>query len=1453
MSPEIMENQRYNSKTDIWSLGCILYELVCLRLPFDGSSMKQLCYNIIKTAPAAPPSTYSAELRELVRDLLHKNPKQRPGINAVLARPLMRSKITALLGETTKRAEFSHTVLHGANVLQGPIAVPAPPLAPPPPGPPAAPAQRPISAPSAPAPVAASAAQAVAMLQQQRQVQLLRQQQAQAQQQQYVNSVAAQMKEQVDLARRAEAERVRAQQLQAEEALRRQKLQVQAQAHAQERAKAEQSRLAELQRAAERAKAAAVAEAARVKQQQELEKLRRAALAEQQQKLEKRRQERLEYEAQRARQEKERDKAQRARLLAYQQQQPPPHAKAGSPSLFAAPAVGRGKAAVPVAAPVAVGAKKPAAAPQSKAEPAAAPAPVRQFSAAALLAKRRHSAPEKSPGPVSARPPWVSVLDSPPAEPPADPSAASPAGSIGAVARQVAQPTVANLSAAENPFKQIVGEELLSAPAVDDASEEQSEGVPRSVGESATPVPRRRAVPSSPSSQGSARSQAVDSVISKAQGVLLAMQDLQVQNRERVKRPPIASPTAGSVGDDSCSGSKGGLVRPPTPAYVGGSVQDDDCSSNEDDDAADSFAAPIRAPPTGPPPVERIRIDTSPVPAPDSDKGSAAASPWLSDLLGQMGQLKNQMQNLQHLRSPAAPVPHRAKVAADSPNSRNQASRQPSEHDDGDGEGEGDGEGDDGQQSSPSVVSSITATSPGSAPSPLSGPSSANTPRDGYAGHPFRAVSAGGNVAVQQEPRRVLQQRAKAAHVEGTARGSGGASGKHQRMSYPLTEPASGPPRPSGGRPPELHSNSYADDGKLYSGWPQRLETVTMLPWYADDASASSLAKEALSQRKEARDRHKADFRAFVQARRQQHDDHASGGETPASSATPPLRLDVPAAASPAEVRARGMPPVAHKSPHSAAGTKGKPPSTSKPSAEAAKPWHAAKASAPSGRRNGPSSNASPVPTPSVLPAQSPHSVVSSSSSCPSLLSPRADGSVGFNVAEFRSQREAERGEMRQLMKERRQQLRRAAQQHAEVVVLAQDPPPPRSAAATPTVPSSFDHDEPAPAAALNGPVSSFSGAAETTNAQESQLFAHLHHSVLTEGAPEASEVSFNGDGSAAGGATLLEYSVLIEQMQAILRAPAVRKPAALSAHTPGPAAAQFTISTGGATGGVGVAAAELGHTGRALVGDLLLESVEDADLRESEHDGNEERIVGAGIAVTNGGGVSCGGAVEDEDDEFGEEDDPLAQEAALLMMEEGEGDRPEEEEEEDAEGDHGSAFGGSDGGSSQAGSLGDGEDAELLTFPETGGPPDPFMQPLVPSLLTADALLLLDPLRHAFPPRPSSTPSASAPAPATPPQRAAEHPQDPPSDQSEKGRRLRVAELHEYLVSKLGSAKVSEALHLLTQNTSATITPGADTPELTEAYYEERDEELLNRLEEILGTDSLHYLDDMFLLLTLQ
>ena len=119
MSPEIMDGKRYNSKTDIWSMGCILYELMCLEVPFKGRDMRALASNIINGVGAAIPSSapYSVAMKDLVRSMLMKNHSQRPGINAILKLPLLKQYISSFLDSSRRCREFSHTVLHGVNIL----------------------------------------------------------------------------------------------------------------------------------------------------------------------------------------------------------------------------------------------------------------------------------------------------------------------------------------------------------------------------------------------------------------------------------------------------------------------------------------------------------------------------------------------------------------------------------------------------------------------------------------------------------------------------------------------------------------------------------------------------------------------------------------------------------------------------------------------------------------------------------------------------------------------------------------------------------------------------------------------------------------------------------------------------------------------------------------------------------------------------------------------------------------------------------------------------------------------------------------------------------------------------------------------------------------------------------------------------------------------------------------
>ncbi|XP_035860346.1 serine/threonine-protein kinase Nek5-like [Sander lucioperca] len=112
LSPEICESRPYNNKTDIWSLGCVLYEICTLRHPFEGSSLRQLVSKICRGRYSPAPRRYSPDLRLLITQLFKVNPRDRPSVSSVLRRPFLEKHISKHLDPQMMQEEFSHTVLH---------------------------------------------------------------------------------------------------------------------------------------------------------------------------------------------------------------------------------------------------------------------------------------------------------------------------------------------------------------------------------------------------------------------------------------------------------------------------------------------------------------------------------------------------------------------------------------------------------------------------------------------------------------------------------------------------------------------------------------------------------------------------------------------------------------------------------------------------------------------------------------------------------------------------------------------------------------------------------------------------------------------------------------------------------------------------------------------------------------------------------------------------------------------------------------------------------------------------------------------------------------------------------------------------------------------------------------------------------------------------------------------
>ena len=95
-SPELCQNKPYNNKSDIWSLGCILYEMCTAKHPFTGSSMQSLMSRIVKGSFNPIPSSYSSDIRLLLDSLLARDMRQRPGINKILSLQIVIKKAKAL-------------------------------------------------------------------------------------------------------------------------------------------------------------------------------------------------------------------------------------------------------------------------------------------------------------------------------------------------------------------------------------------------------------------------------------------------------------------------------------------------------------------------------------------------------------------------------------------------------------------------------------------------------------------------------------------------------------------------------------------------------------------------------------------------------------------------------------------------------------------------------------------------------------------------------------------------------------------------------------------------------------------------------------------------------------------------------------------------------------------------------------------------------------------------------------------------------------------------------------------------------------------------------------------------------------------------------------------------------------------------------------------------------------
>ena len=105
MSPEFLNEGKYTEKSEIWAIGCILYELCCLNKPFEASNELALALKIRDKKIEPISNKYSSELRRVITWCLAYNQKERPNVEDLLNIP----EISKRLRE--KRLKENHMIL----------------------------------------------------------------------------------------------------------------------------------------------------------------------------------------------------------------------------------------------------------------------------------------------------------------------------------------------------------------------------------------------------------------------------------------------------------------------------------------------------------------------------------------------------------------------------------------------------------------------------------------------------------------------------------------------------------------------------------------------------------------------------------------------------------------------------------------------------------------------------------------------------------------------------------------------------------------------------------------------------------------------------------------------------------------------------------------------------------------------------------------------------------------------------------------------------------------------------------------------------------------------------------------------------------------------------------------------------------------------------------------------
>jgi len=129
LSPEVFQSRPYSFKSDIWALGCILFEMASLSVAFDACDLRSLSLRVCRGSNPSFPVRYSSGLRSIFQAIMQRDHHSRPSAEALLARPFIKAISTQMtLEASTTKALHPRTPARSLSPAMKAYSSPRPPL-----------------------------------------------------------------------------------------------------------------------------------------------------------------------------------------------------------------------------------------------------------------------------------------------------------------------------------------------------------------------------------------------------------------------------------------------------------------------------------------------------------------------------------------------------------------------------------------------------------------------------------------------------------------------------------------------------------------------------------------------------------------------------------------------------------------------------------------------------------------------------------------------------------------------------------------------------------------------------------------------------------------------------------------------------------------------------------------------------------------------------------------------------------------------------------------------------------------------------------------------------------------------------------------------------------------------------------------------------------------------------